>query len=133
MKKVERIFRAVCEKYDIHGRQFTKEDFYRICEGEGIELLNKPEDREFKVRLRKLYGLYIRFRSTGEKFIYLKSFFGKNFKRHVAFHELGHHFCGHLAGLKSEGNEMVRSGELEREADHFAYLATGLKRRRKSK
>lgn len=131
MKRVEKIFHAVCKKYDIHNRQFTKEDFFRICEGENIALGKNEVFRPFSERARRLLGVYVRVRGSEDAYIYLKCIFGKRFDRHTAFHELGHHFCAHLVGLKSEEGGIIQVTKKEAEADHFAFLATGLKRRRK--
>jgi Zn-dependent peptidase ImmA (M78 family) len=129
MKKVEKIFARVCKKYGIKNRQFTKAEFYRICEGEHIFLLNTEDFRPLHENYKKAGGFYVKYRN--EHFIYIRSFFEKNFSRFTAFHELGHYLCGHLEGFQK--NALLKDSKKEAEADYFAFLATGLKRRKKPK
>lgn len=58
----------------------------------------------------------------GNKYIYLRSLFTKRFNRQTAYHELRHHFSGHL-GAKNKKSLAIK----EKEANYFAFLATGIK------
>lgn len=113
--RVKIIMQTVREKYGITGK-FTDADFYRICEGEGIILLNSDEARALKLETQGLYFPH----PSGERFIYLRSFFSKKLNLQVATHELGHHFLGH-----AELNFKAKTARtlLEREANYFALLA----------
>lgn len=119
-RKVKQALRAVREKYNVKGA-FTESDFYRICERENIFLCNSERLRVISERMPEVKG--IRFATTGgEVFIYLKSFFEGEFDLFAAFHELGHHFCGHkgLTNLMTYSTDSPK----EKEADYFAELAT---------
>lgn len=128
-RKVEKIFAEVCEKYNIKNRQFTKADFYRICEGENIVLWDMEEARPCKDVGGG--GAYLRYRDMTA--IILRSFFQKWFDRFTAYHELGHHFCGHIDWINlyatDEEVKAIRNKKSEAEADYFSFLATGLQRR----
>lgn len=136
-RKVKRALQRVRDKYNIHNRLFNGRDFYRICKGENIHLMNRQLMGE-----QSTYAMPERFpnilgylaKGRGETMIWLRCFFVGRFDVHTAFHELGHHFCKHsgyeVAGLaKREGyNRATDPGESE--ADLFAELATGKKVRR---
>ena len=120
-RKVKRILSGVRSRYNIKGI-FTEADFYRICKTENIILCKSERLREISKQMPEIEG--IRFASiSGRAFIYLKSFFEGEFDVFVAFHELGHHFCGH----KGMTNLMTYSpnSRKEQEANYFAELATG--------
>lgn len=119
---VTRVLNDVRKKYNIHGK-FSKSDFYRICEAENIKLLN-DEDANSLHSVKKLYGMLFTF-STGERLVYLRSFFNRNRRLCMksAMHELGHYFLRH----KGFTAKMIAGGVLgnsqdEKEANLFARL-----------
>ena len=125
-QKVEKVFARVCKKYGLESGRFTKADFYRICEEENILLANTDEIKQRKLISRGFYAEFLK-NNNLYQLIYLKCFFQKYFNRLVAYHELGHYFMKHIAG-NFEANHRTDSIK-EAEADYFAELATGLKRR----
>jgi hypothetical protein len=143
-RKVERALQEVRDKYNVHGRAFNGRDFYRICKGENIGLMNK---RFFPENLWSLYqnvnglqGFLMQIHAW--RFIYLQSFFVGRFDTMTAFHELGHHFLGHVSGEKrsdagafnmdSFDYDVYLNSPHETDAELFAELATGRKVRRSS-
>ena len=134
-KRIEEIVNAVREKFGIRGRSFTKRDFYRICDGEGIRLLNRdtyaPTEGIPLYELRGIRGMHFTLRNNGvlRPFIYLRCFWLKRFDLHTAFHELGHHFCGSTIDAEqsftlafARDHEAYKDHPDERAADRFAEL-----------
>jgi hypothetical protein len=136
-RKVERALQRVRDKYNIHDRAFNGRDFYRICKGENIGLMNKrffPEQHwQLYRRLDGLLGFHMRI--NGWSYILLRSFFVGRFDVVTAFHELGHYFLGHspsaakarfnpFDGAEFDYDSYIKSAN-EIEADLFAELATG--------
>lgn len=130
-RQVQKTLARVREKYGVHGRAFTKKDFFRICKGEGIELIDPsileratPAERaNFRMPTMKGLGGFYAVKG-GVRMIYLRCFWLKRFNRFVAFHELGHHFLRHqgsqiLQAFRSD----VKSDRKERDANAFAALA----------
>jgi hypothetical protein len=121
---VARVLNGVRKKYSVRGK-FSKGDFYRICESENIQLLD-GEDANSLRRVKKLYGMLFTF-STGERLVYLRSFFNRNRRLCMksAMHELGHYFLRHkgfTAAMISGG--VLSNSQAEKEANLFARLAT---------
>jgi Zn-dependent peptidase ImmA (M78 family) len=132
-EKVAQKLQEVRDKYNIHGRAFTKRDFYRICRGENIALLNKTRIPKSKWYLYGILDSSLRgflLPIKDRRYIFLRSFFGGKFELHTAFHELGHFFMGHCemqVGYnvlsKDFSQEQYRENPMEREADMFARMA----------
>lgn len=122
-KAVRDRVQEVRDKYGIHGRAFTRADFYRIAKGERIALIdpNSFPDRPKLVSMRVIRGFYSWQEGVedGVKMIYLRCFWLKRFDLPVAFHELGHHFMGHRGGFKS----WEQDSQKEAEADEFSGWA----------
>lgn len=133
IRKVESVLAKVRKKYDIQNKFFNESDFYRICESESIELLN-GEDVKVLHSVKSLYGILFTF-STGERLIYLRSFFNQNHRLciHTAMHELGHYFLGHKGfTAKMFADGIFSDVKDEKEANLFARLATGKRGTRKT-
>ncbi len=123
-RAVKQVLDRVRQKYHIGGK-FTTGDFYRICEGENIELLNNEFGKALH-NVKPLYGMFFTFRD-GKKLVYLRSFFNRNHRLCMksAMHELGHYFLGHkgfTAKMVADGN--LSNPQDEKEANLFARLAT---------
>lgn len=124
-KLVEKTLAKVRMKYNIHGRAFTKEDFYGICRGEEILLFNSLEFQPNVKKIQDVAGFCIFSPKHNCHGIYLKCFFQRRFNLLVALHELGHYFLRHCvtgATAKFKSREQ-KDKKYEPEADYFAELA----------
>lgn len=125
--KIEAIVETVRVKHGIpKSRPFTKQDFYAICESEGIHLAN-TRNFEFMADVKQVQGCLMRF-NDGTLAIYLRSFFTGKLSLPIAFHEIGHFFL-HRADVVS-GATLFRvdrpvSLRKEIEADLFSAIARG--------
>lgn len=137
--KVGPVVDDVKTKYKLHGRKFSKRDFFRICTAEKINLANDEAFR-FMVPFDQIHGAYMTMKDD-VKAIYLRSFFESAVEDDLetACHELGHHFLHqkspgsqfavdriHLKyseRVEKYGRHEVNSQEIkEVEADLFAQL-----------
>lgn len=132
---VQLILQGVRDRYDVHGRAFTKSDFLAICKGERITLNVPRLTAKYKhlsaienalLKFPQITGFYTR--RLSRPIIYLKCLaVRERFDIDTAFHELGHHFLGHgdpsFSGMTPvSADEGIR----EADADHFAELAVGI-------
>jgi Zn-dependent peptidase ImmA (M78 family) len=97
------------ERYGIGSRILTDEDFYRICEEEGIEVIQSAEKFSFY------------FTMLGEHFIVLPKRRRGLRLLHAMFHELGHYFM-HV-GNAPEVAWLDGHSRDEAEADAIALIA----------
>jgi Zn-dependent peptidase ImmA (M78 family) len=103
------ILNSLTKRYGIGSRPMTEDDFYRICEHEGIEVLQSPEKFSFYFTMLDHHFIVLPKRRKGLKLIY------------AMFHELGH-FAMHVG---SEPNAAFLNGHSkdEAEADAIALIA----------
>lgn len=125
-KLVEKTLRQVREKYRIQGR-FTKADFFRICEGEEILLVQSIDSlKTLFDDLKFIKGFCAYLPRTKQSFIYLRSVFLKRFDLFTAMHELGHYFLKHNLIQKdrvSMSHKKYVNSKHEREANYFSEMA----------
>jgi Zn-dependent peptidase ImmA (M78 family) len=97
------------ERYGIGDRAMTDEDFYRICEAEGIEVILSPEKFSFYFTLMGQHFIVLPKRRRGLKLTF------------AMYHELGHYFV-HV-GTEPDVAWLDGHSRNEAEADAIALVA----------
>src|SRR3954451_9622736 len=96
------------KRYGLGSRPMLEEDFYLICENEGIEVLQSPEKFSFYFTMLDEHFIVLPKRRKGLKLLY------------AMFHELGH-FAMHV-GTEPEAAFLSGHGKYEAEADATALI-----------
>ena len=97
------------ERYGIGVRAMVEEDFYRICEQEGIEILHSPEKFSFYFTMLGQHFIVLPKRRKGLRLL------------HAMLHELGHYFM-HV-GTEPDAAFLNGHGRNEAEADAISLVA----------
>lgn len=132
LPKVSAVVNEVKAKYRLSNRKFFKQDFFRICAGENIQLANTENFRFMADSGPELLGCLMTIPGDPVvKAVYLRTFFAAGeFDTTTAAHELGHHFLhAHKTGKTSEvllrtasRSDQIDSDICELEANLFAKL-----------
>lgn len=126
-RKVRRVLKAIRERYNI-ARAFTKPDFFRICEAEGIRFIDPVSvpNARMPFEFPDVLGFCIT-PESGLTMIYLRCFWQRRFRLDIALHELGHYLLGHTtASPEAKASYRLRGAIYdthESEADLFSEMA----------
>jgi Zn-dependent peptidase ImmA (M78 family) len=112
MSRIEEMISKLRMRYKVTGRPFNGRDFYRICRGEDIGVIDSPDRFSFLMRM-----------PAGEKFIVLPKRKRGRERLHAMYHELGHYFLLHAAERPEIAFGRAENNPHEIEADQFAELA----------
>jgi Zn-dependent peptidase ImmA (M78 family) len=103
------LLNSLDKRYGIGSRPMAEEDFYGICEKEGIEILQSPEKFSFYFTMLDEHFIVLPKRRKGLRLL------------HAMFHELGH-YAMHV-GQEPEAAFLNGHGKYEAEADAIALIA----------